>query len=219
MILRDVIERAMRLNGELAAGEHPGADAMADMITAANAMKAAWFGALIGGRLTEQAVAGALAQAENGGEYPIPSVAFTLTAPASPRSGMRFAAVDATLDFATHNLTVDPNGRQIEGATGSLVINVDGDNRQWWYRGDAGNWVRQAPWADENAVVEFGDSVAAYFPYMLAVVCAAEFNTELRADIIAGAAEGRAVMARMYAPRGRNLVEASLGAPAQLGQG
>jgi hypothetical protein len=222
--LRDAIERAMRLNGSLAAGEHPNAEDMADAVTAANTMKAAWMGTIVGGRLTQQGVAGAQAQAENGGEYVIPpGAAFQLTAPADPRSGARFAAVDAGADFATWNLTVVPNRRLIEGGTGDLVISTDGDNRAWWYRGDTGGWVREAPWADENATLEFPDALTAYFPYLLAVVIAAEFGSDLRADVIAGNTEGRAAIARTYAPRGRSLVEGPLGigpaGPAGQGQG
>jgi hypothetical protein len=214
MLVRDMIARALRLNGLIGAGDDPDADTAADALIAANAMKAAWFGTLIGGRLTEQTASGAVGQAENGGEYAIPAAAFTLTAPGTPKSGSRFGAVDATLDFATHNLTVNPNGRQIEGATASLVISVNGDNRRWWYRGDTGNWVREAPWASASALIEFPDALTAYFPYMLALVIAPEFNTELRQDILAAASEGRQALARTYAPRGRNVVESPLGVPA-----
>jgi hypothetical protein len=215
MILRDAISRAMRLNGALGSGDTPTAEEMADALVAANALKAAWFGTLIGGRLTEQSVAGTLAQAENGGEYAIPGgAAFTLTAPLNPRSGSRFGAVDASGDFATHNLTVAPNGRMIEGGTANLVVSANGDNRRWWYRGDAGNWVREAAWADENAALEFPDALCAYVPYMLAVVMAAEYGTELRQDVLAANGEGRMAMARTYAPRGMNPVERPLGIPA-----
>ena len=214
MIVRDMIDRAMRLNGSLAAGDQPNADDAAAALIAANAMKAAWFGTLIGGRLTEQSVSGAVGQAENGGEYAIPAVAFTLTAPATPKSGSRFGAVDATADFATHNLTIVPGGRQIEGSTASLVISANGDNRRWWYRGDTGAWIREAPWASLSDTVELPDALCAYLPYMLAVVMAAEFNTDLRQDVIAGNIEGRQAMARTYAPRGLNPVERPLGIPA-----
>ena len=44
--------------------------------------------------------------------------------------------------------------------------------------------------------------------YVLALVMAPEFNTELRQDIIAAGTEGRQALARTYAPRGINPVEA-----------
>jgi hypothetical protein len=53
----------------------------------------------------------------------------------------------------------------------------------------------------------------AYLPFMLAIVIAPEFNTELRQDVIAANSEGRAAFARTDAPRGMNVVEPPLGAP------
>ena len=95
-----VIERAMRLNGALAAGDTPGADDAADAFTAYNTMKRAWFGTLIGPRMSAQPITGSSGQAENGGEYAIPANAFVLTAPGNPHGGARFGAVDASLSFA-----------------------------------------------------------------------------------------------------------------------
>ncbi|MGH7022121.1 MAG: hypothetical protein ACREEB_00870 [Caulobacteraceae bacterium] len=214
LVVRDVIERAMRLLGALASGDAPTAEEMTDAMTAFNTLKASWFGTLIGGRITEQAVAGVIAQAENGGEYVIPGgAAFTLTAPAKPKSGARFGVVDGGLDFATFNCTVNPNGRLIDGAAANLVLSANGVGGRWWYRGDAGNWVAEAAWTDPSNAVEFPDAIIAYMPYMLAMVLAAEFNTELRQDVIAGDVLGRSVMARTYAPRGRNELDQPLGAP------
>jgi hypothetical protein len=210
--VRGVIDRALRLNGALAANSEPTADQMGDALIAFNTLKASWFGTLIGGRLTEQAGAGAFIQAENGAEYAAPSgIAFTLTAPADARGGARFGLVDAGLSFAAHNATVTANGRLIEGAAASLVLATNGDNRRWWYRGDAGNWVREAPWTDPSDALEFPDAVSAYFPFMLAAVLAPEYAGDASAEVIAGYNEGRAVLARTYAPRGRNQVEGPLG--------
>jgi hypothetical protein len=223
LVVRDVIARAMRLNGSLASGDMPMADELTDALEAFNTMQRAWFGTIIGPRLTAQSATGSSAQAENGGEYMIPGAAFTLTAPAGPRAGARFGAVDATLDFATHNLTVDPNGRLIEGAAANLVISANGDNRRWWFRGDVGGWVREADYTDPSDAISFPDSLIAYMPYMLAVVLASEFNTELRADVLAGNAEGREAFARAYGRRGRNSLDAPIGVGSfqalQQGQG
>lgn len=59
-----------------------------------------------------------------------------------PYEGQRVAWVDAGANFATYNLTINPNGRQIGGSTASLVLSANGDNRQYMYRGDTANWVR-----------------------------------------------------------------------------
>ena len=86
-----VISRAMRIFGQLAAGDTPGANDAADALIAFNAMKRAWFGTLIGPRLRSIGLAGTSGQAENGGEYTVPSGAnFVLYAPTNPRPGDRF---------------------------------------------------------------------------------------------------------------------------------
>jgi hypothetical protein len=188
---------------------------MSDALVAFNTLKASWFGTLIGGRLTQQGGTSAFIQAENGGEYAAPAgIAFTLAAPAEPRGGARFGVVDAALGFAAHNAAISPNGRLIEGAAASLVLSANGDNRRWWYRGDAGEWVREAAWSDPSDAIEFPDAVSAYFPFMLAAVLAPEYAGDASAEVIAGYNEGRAVLARTYAPRGRNQVEGPLGVAA-----
>jgi len=212
--VRDVMERALRLNGALGAGDTPGADDLADVFTAFNTMKRAWFGTLIGPRMSPQALTQSPGQAENGGEYALPAAAFTLSAPLKPHSGARFGVVDANLDFATCNCTINPNGRLINGAAASLVLSTSGVGGRWWYRGDVGGWILEADFAAYDSAVEWPDAMIAYMPYMLALVIAPEFNTELRQDVIAGAAEGRAFMARTYGRRGRNGLEPPVGVPA-----
>lgn len=216
MVVRDVIERALRLLGALGSGDAPTAEEMADALLAFNTLKASWFGTLIGGRMSEQAVAAGSpnVQAENGGEYPIPGgLAYTVFAPLNPVSGARFGVADAGLAFVTTNCTVNPNGRLINGASASLTLDEAGVGGRWGYRGDAGGWVQEADWTDPSDAIEWPAAVSAYFPYMLAMALAAEFNTEVRQDVIAADSLGRPAMVRTYAPRGRNLMDQPLGAP------
>jgi hypothetical protein len=216
MVVRDAIERALRLLGALGGGDAPTADEMSDALLAFNNLKASWFGTLIGGRISEQIVAAGSPniQAENGGEYPVPGgLAYTVFAPANPVSGARFGVVDAGLAFGTTACTVNPNGRLINGAGANLALSTNGVGGRWWYRGDAGGWIQEADWTDPSDAMEWPEAVAAWFPYMLALALAAEFNTEVRADVIAADTLGRAVMARTYGPRGRNLMDQPLGSP------
>ncbi|MGH7011221.1 MAG: hypothetical protein ACREEX_10325, partial [Caulobacteraceae bacterium] len=65
--------------------------------------------------------------------------------------------------------------------------------------------------------IQFPDSLIAYLPYMLAAVIAPEFGADLRADIIAGASEGREAFARAYGRRGRAALSPPIGlAPVQV---
>ncbi len=210
---RDCIKRALRLNGTLAGGSEPTSADLTDTFLAFNTMKRAMFGTLIGTRLSAQAASGTTQQAENGGEYAIPSVPFALAAPNAPRGGDRFGAVDANLSFGANNLTVNRGSALIEGQAVDLVIFANGDNRRWWFRPDAANWVREADWASPDTPIEFPDALIAYLPYMLAAVIAPEFGADLRADVIAGASEGREAFARAYARRGRNGLDRPIGLP------
>ena len=191
-----------------------------DALISLNTMKRALFGTVIGPRLSPQDCAGLTAkQAENGGEYQIPAAAFTLTAPLNPRSGARFGVVDANLNFATNTCTVARNGRRLNGTAANVVLNTNGQNVRFWFRGDTGNWVEEADYATADDVIEFPESLIAYLPNMLAVAFAAEFGAELRQDVIAGALEGRQAFARQYARRGRNQADAPIGVPSPAAAG
>lgn len=58
-----------------------------------------------------------------------------------PEDGQRFAVLDASGNLATYNLTLDGNGRKIEGAD-TAVLNTNGLSRYWFYRADTGSWQR-----------------------------------------------------------------------------
>lgn len=58
-----------------------------------------------------------------------------------PQDGARFGLIDNSGNFSTAPLTINANGRQIEGAD-TLVLNTDSINREWFYRADLGEWTR-----------------------------------------------------------------------------
>jgi len=209
---RDVIKRSGRLHGCWASGDDPTADEASDALISLNAMKDAMFGTIIGPRLGPQDCAGlSTAQAENGGEYQIPAVSFVLTAPLNPRSGARFGVVDANLNFAVNACTVARNGRLIAGLAANYLISTNGANTRFWFRGDTGNWIVEAPYPTLDTVVEFPIQLVGYLAYMLAVAIAAEYGADLRQDVATIAEEGRAAFARSYARRGRNQMDPPIG--------
>ena len=211
-VVRDVINRAARLNGSIATGDVPSADELNDAMLSLNIMKRAMFGTLIGTRLSPQDCSGlTMAQAENGGEYQIPAVGFLLTAPANPRSGARFGVVDANLNFATTPCTIARNGRLLNDSASNLVLTVNGQNVRFWFRGDTGNWIEEADYQTPDDAIEFPEALIAYMPNMLAVAIAAEYGADLRQDVVAAAVEGRQAFARAYARRGRNQVDPPIG--------
>jgi hypothetical protein len=58
-----------------------------------------------------------------------------------PQDGSRMAFVDPYSRASQAPVTIDGNGRPIEGAD-SIVMDVDGESREWMYRADLGQWVR-----------------------------------------------------------------------------
>lgn len=64
----------------------------------------------------------------------------------SPDDGSRFAAIDVSNNLSTFPVTVLGNGRLIEGAT-SIVLNTNGEDKEWFYRADLGEWQLCSPLA------------------------------------------------------------------------
>lgn len=58
----------------------------------------------------------------------------------NPNAGSRVAVVDISNNLATYNLTINGNGRNIEGAS-SITLNTSGEEKEWFYREDLGDWV------------------------------------------------------------------------------
>jgi len=84
-----------------------------------------------------------------------------------PQDGQRFSVVDAALNFVTNSLTINGNGRLIEGGT-SKVLNTNGFSGQWVYRSDKANWVAIDP-LDVEAEMPFPADFDDYFIIMLAM--------------------------------------------------
>ncbi len=211
LTVRDVIKRAGRMHGCWCSGEEPDADEAADALTSFNAMKRALFGTVIGPRLSPRAAAGAASQAETGGEYLIPPGGYTLTAPANPRGGARFGVVDASLGFAAQPCTVLAPGLKVDGLPQPYVLSAAGQCTRFWFRSDTADWVVESDALGLDTAIEFPDALLAYLPNMLAVVIAAEYGADLRADVVAIAQEGRAAFARAYGRRGRDARDAPFG--------
>ena len=58
-----------------------------------------------------------------------------------PQDGSRMAIADPFGRLATVPVTLDANGRTIEGNL-TLLLNVDGTFQEWFYRADLGQWVK-----------------------------------------------------------------------------
>lgn len=58
-----------------------------------------------------------------------------------PQDGSRMGIADPFGRLASVPVTLDANGRTIEG-TATIVLNTNGLYREWFYRADLGNWMR-----------------------------------------------------------------------------
>jgi hypothetical protein len=67
------------------------------------------------------------------------SAAFTIKLPATPGTGEWFTLLDLSGTFTTHNLTVDPNGKNIEGSGSTIVFSIPYSSNTYFYNGTA--WV------------------------------------------------------------------------------
>jgi len=66
-----------------------------------------------------------------------------------PHDGARMGIVDVSENFNVNPLTINGNGRSIEGQD-MMVYNTPGEVREWVYREDLGNWVVVVPLAEDG---------------------------------------------------------------------
>ena len=108
-----------------------------------NTIVAGIFGQGVGENLKDQAITSAeTVLANTRAVVSTHSAAFTITLPEEPDNGARFQLVDSAAGFAARPVTVNPNGRLIEGATASIAASTNGYNRTWFYRADLADWKR-----------------------------------------------------------------------------
>lgn len=91
--------------------------------------------------------------------------ATTVYLPQYPNDGSRIAVVDSA--STNNNLTLDANGRKIEGAA-SLLIDLSADApAEWMYRADLANWVR----LPDFAALSLSDDMPFPSKYDQMIVC------------------------------------------------
>lgn len=84
-----------------------------------------------------------------------------------PYEGQRLSFKDVGGNLATYNVTLDGNGRTIEGSA-TLTLNINSDARQWLYRADTANWVKITSLALSDSM-PFPEEFDDFFITMLAM--------------------------------------------------
>ena len=84
-----------------------------------------------------------------------------------PQDGSRMAFIDPYSRASQAPVTLDGNGRPIEGAD-SIVMNVDGESRTWFYRAELGRWLRLSN-LQEADELPFPEEFDSFFTISLAM--------------------------------------------------
>lgn len=156
--LRKTISDAFREAGITAVGETPDADQHAEGLDRLNALIKSLFGNELGDPLTSvnygtAGLTNAFGISEDESSE-IASVflsantrlilnissAQTIFLPPNPRDGARIGLIDNAGNLSTYNVTLDGNGRRINGAL-TAVLNTNLANKEYFYRADLGQWI------------------------------------------------------------------------------
>lgn len=207
--VREILQRASRINGALANGDDLQAAEATNALTAYNNMTRGYHGTLIGVPLFPVSFTAAATVEPGSANMCALTAAATLTLPANPKGGTRVGWADVKANFATYNLTVNLNSRLYASAATALVESTNNTNKIVWFNPETGNWVLEAD-ATIDATCVYPDSISGYLPEMLAVHAVSEYGGEVRQEVIARALEGREAFARVLGRKGRNQANAPL---------
>lgn len=205
MLVSAIIKQAMRSAGVMDAGAEPTPGQSSAALDALNGLQRSMFGVEVGPRLDAVAlttsatgVYGAMYQCELG-------AAATLTLPANPQPGWRVGFTDAKANFATYNLTVNPNTRAISTtAVGTYAVanQVHATNSlsKVFFFNDEKGWTEETDWALTDTP---------YFPVayhtaladILALVLFPQYDTAPPQHLVANAQRGRDIITERYNPR------------------
>lgn len=111
--------------------------------------------------------------------------ATTLYMPPNPQDGARLAVIDASANFATHNLTLNGNGRKVDGGT-TDVLSTNSQAIQYIYRADIGDWKAFATLATSDEMPfpeEFDDLFIGKLALRLAPRNSAPYTQEQMASM------------------------------------
>lgn len=158
-LVSSLISDAYRESNTLALGKAPNANQTTEALRLYNALIAGIYGGDAGEILTDWPL-GTFDRDPNGCDYILPysdrrlhhppinqrliavnETAATVWLTTRPQDGARMGVADPFGRLSDVPLTIDGNGRTIEG-TPSIVLNTDGIFREWFYRADLAQWVR-----------------------------------------------------------------------------
>lgn len=149
----DIVRDGYRESNLIAISETPSGSQGEEGLVLFNRILASVFGAEVGENLLSINLGPESVTETFGPEKTIPSnsrlfcnltSAETVFLPKEPEDGARFSFIDIAGNFATYPLTIDGNGRRIEGLL-SKTYNTNSAKYSLLYRADEGNWALVSP--------------------------------------------------------------------------
>ena len=120
-----VVRKALVINADGLAGELPAGDTLDGVSSASTfTVVSSATNASAGDRLTADVSGGT----------------FTITLPNTPNIGDQISINDLNREFSTTNLTVDPNGQDVEDQAGNFILDVDGITANMEYISASFGW-------------------------------------------------------------------------------
>ena len=214
---RDIVTQALREGGILALGETAGADSLDEGLQRLNVLVRGLLGYDLGealtvinlglnGITTSYGIAEDMTSEVSSSYLPSNSyihanlsAAQTVYLDPNPDDGARIAVLDLSGNFSTAPLTIDANGKKIE-SSGTLTLNTDSTNTEWFYRKDLGTWVKVSLLAASDPLpfpLEFDD----YFVTTLAFRLSRRYGQEVSPEMMATLGKARSQFRARYAQR------------------
>jgi hypothetical protein len=174
-LVSDIIKAAYRESNIIPLGASPSSNQSTEALNRLNTLILSSVGFEAGDELVDINYGGDYSQSQYINEWVPDNIRLvfnldsevTLNIDPQPYDGQRLAFVDAGGNLATYNVTLDGNGRNIEG-TSTVTLSTNGDSRQWMYRADTGNWVKIES-LDTTDEMPFPQELDDYFITALAV--------------------------------------------------
>lgn len=125
------------------------------------------------------------------------TASMSITLDPFPQDGQRFSVVDATNSLDSFALTINPNGRKLDGGVAPLVLSEEGFSKQWLYRADLADWRPIDP-LELTDDMPFPPDFDDYFIIMLAMRLNPRYGRELGAESQARLEQQRAQFISRY---------------------
>lgn len=203
----DIIRRAYRETNLIPVGQTPSANLVAEALESLNGLILSTAGNEAGNAVADIIIGGDFDESDLISEYVPPNTRLVLRTEdpievglcPRPQEGARFAIVDTSGDLSVNPITINANGRLIEGSD-SIDVDVNFVNSQWMFRADTSNWVLISSLIDADDMPfppEFDD----YFITMLAMRLDPRYSQTITPETMQALSRSRSQLRARYSQR------------------